>query len=325
MKYSIVIALTISALIFPCMFALTLDAQAQYSGTAHSLTGCLRADGTAPKTYQLTDIQNGPKSVGLTVPRFDVSAHLGHKIEATGVDVPAKDAEWAANSPKHPLYMRISAVKMLSTDCPPFVADKNASDTPSSYYPDLKLRGTRFRALTWDELDPAQKTMAEHMMMGERGAMNGPFNIGLRSPEAADLAQKLGAQQRFHTSVPAKLNEFAIIMVARYYGAQYEWYSHQKEAMALGITRETIDAIDAGKRPPNLDPDEQIIYNFAYELLRTRQVSDANFNAVKEKLGERGVVDLTSMMGYYSMVSMLLNLDRYPPPEGMPSDLKPLP
>jgi 4-carboxymuconolactone decarboxylase len=306
MKYSIVIALTVLS-----VFAVVLNAQPQYTEQKHSLTGCLRTDGTAPKTYQLTDVEKGPKSVGLMIPRFDVSPHIGHKIEVTGIDIPAKDAEWAANTQRHELYMRIDAIKMISTACPPFTAAQNASssDTPSSYQPDLKLRGSRFKALTWADLDPAQKAMAEHMMMGERGGMNGPFNTAIRSPEAGDLAERLGAQQRFHTSLPVKLNEFAILITAHFWNAQYEWGSHQKIAVAAGLNPAIVDALAADKRPPNMSPDEEAIYNFGIELLHTRHVSDANFNALKEKFGERGVVDLTGIMGYYSWVSLMLDVD----------------
>jgi len=87
---------------------------------------------------------------------------------------------------------------------------------------DLRLRGDRFRPLTYGELTPEQKTMVEHLFAGERGGMNGPFNVTLRSPEMGDLAQKLGAQLRFHSSLSNRLNEMAILMTARFWNAQYE-------------------------------------------------------------------------------------------------------
>src|SRR5271166_3944467 len=92
--------------------------------------------------------------------------------------------------------------------------------------PDLHLRGDRFKPLTYDRLTRDQKTMADHLLAGERGGLNGPFNVTLRSPEMGDLAQKLGAQLRFHSSLPKRLNELAILMTARFWSAQYEWSAH---------------------------------------------------------------------------------------------------
>jgi 4-carboxymuconolactone decarboxylase len=155
--------------------------------------------------------------------------------------------------------------------------------------------------------------------------MNGPFNVTLRSPKMGDQAQKLGAQLRFHTSLPKKLNELAILMTARFWTAQYEWSAHKRAALAAGLSPTIIDAIAAGKRPASMQPDEEAVYNFGSELFKTRQVSDAAFKAVVDKFGERGAVDLTGVMGYYCFVSMMLDIDRYPLPEGEKPELKPLP
>jgi 4-carboxymuconolactone decarboxylase len=189
---------------------------------------------------------------------------------------------------------------------------------------DLNLRGDRFKPLTYDQLTPEQKTMVEHLFAGERGGMNGPFNVTLRDPEMGDLAQKLGAQLRFHSSLPNRLNEFAILMTARFWNAQYEWSSHHKNALKAGLSPAIIDAVAVGKRPASMQPDEEAVYNFAQDLLKTKQVSDANFKAVVDKFGERGAVDLTGVMGYYCFVSMMLDIDRYPLPPGDKPELKPL-
>jgi len=189
---------------------------------------------------------------------------------------------------------------------------------------DLRLRGDRFKPLTYDRLTPEQKTMVEHLFAGERGGMNGPFNVTLRSPEMGDLAQKLGAQLRFHSSLSNRLNEMAILMTARFWNAQYEWSAHHKNALTAGLSPAVIEAIAAGKRPASMQPDEEAVYNFGDELLRTREVGDAAFKAAVDKFGERGVVDLTGVMGYYCFVSMMLNIDRYPLPDGEKPELKPL-
>jgi 4-carboxymuconolactone decarboxylase len=190
---------------------------------------------------------------------------------------------------------------------------------------DLGLRGDRFKPLTTEQLTPAQRKMIEHLLSGERAGVNGPFNVLLRSPEMGDLAQQFGAEMRYHSSIPRKLNEFAILITAAHWRSQYEWYAHHRDGLKYGLEAPVMDSLAAGKRPSPMDADEEIVYNFCHELLNKTQVSDANFKAAVTKFGERGVVDLIGTMGYYNMVSMLLNVDRYPLPEGVKPALKPLP
>src|SRR5712664_3898646 len=138
---------------------------------------------------------------------------------------------------------------------------------------DIQLVGDRFKPLKWDEMTPEQKTMMEHLVAGERRGAGGPFNVLLRSPEMGDIAQQFGASMRFHSSLPPKLNEMAIILTARYWTAQYEWSAHRKLAADAGLSESTIQAIAAGKRPGSMDPSESALYDFATELLNTKQVS----------------------------------------------------
>ena len=191
--------------------------------------------------------------------------------------------------------------------------------------PVLKLRGDRFKPLAYEQLTPQQKSMIDHLLAGDRGgSTEGPFNVFLRSPEMGDMAQQLGAQIRFHSSLPRRLNEMAILVSARFWGAQYEWYAHHKNATQAGLSEAVIDAIANGKRPAGMQPDEEAVYNFCHEMLNNRQVSDATYQAAVSKFGERGAVDMVGVMGYYALVSMALNLDRYPLPEGAKAELKPL-
>jgi 4-carboxymuconolactone decarboxylase len=190
--------------------------------------------------------------------------------------------------------------------------------------PDLNLRGDRFAPLTYERMTPEQKTLTDHVLAGERGTMSGPFNVLLRSPEMGDLAQKFGAQMRFHSSLPNKLNEFAILMTARYWSSQFEWYAHHRYALQAGLSPAVIEAVASGKRPASMQADEEVVYNFCNELLNTKEVTDATFQAAIKRLGERGVVDLVGVVGYYHLVSMLLNIDRYSLPEGVKPELKPL-
>jgi 4-carboxymuconolactone decarboxylase len=188
----------------------------------------------------------------------------------------------------------------------------------------ITLRGDRFKPLTYDEMTAAQKTMLENLIAGPRSGANGPFNVLLRSPEMGDIAQKFGASMRFSSSIPPRLNEMAIIIVARYWTSQYEWYAHHRAALQAGLNPAVADAIAAGKRPAGMQKDEEVVYNFCTELLNTKQMSDATFAATKALVGERGIVDLIGVMSWYQMVSALLNTDRYPLPEGVAAELKPL-
>jgi 4-carboxymuconolactone decarboxylase len=190
--------------------------------------------------------------------------------------------------------------------------------------PKLDLRGDRFKPLTYEQMTSEQKTMIDHLLSGERGTTTGPFNVLLRSPEMGDLAQKFGAEMRYHSSIPRKLNEFAILITARHWTSQYEWYAHQRDGLKYGLEPALIDSLATGKRPAPMTADEEIVYNFCHDLLTKAQVSDAVFKATVDKFGERGAVDLIGTMGYYNMVSMLLNVDRYPLPEGAKPALKPL-
>ncbi len=198
---------------------------------------------------------------------------------------------------------------------------------PNAKPPDpnsVKLIGNRFAPLTYQTMTPPQKKMFENLISGERRGAAGPFNVLLRSPEMGDLAQQFGASMRFHSSMKPKLNEFAIIITARHWTSQYEWYAHRRAARTQGLSEEIITAVATGKRPSGMDADEETVYNFCSELLTTKQVSDKTFEATKAKFGERGIVDLIGVTGYYQLVSMLLNTDKYPLPDGVQPELKPL-
>jgi 4-carboxymuconolactone decarboxylase len=189
---------------------------------------------------------------------------------------------------------------------------------------DLHLRGGRFEPLTYDQMTPEQKTLVTNILAGPRTSLDGPFNVLLRSPEMGDLAQKFGAQMRYHSSLPPRLNEFVILMTARFWTAQFEGQAHHKNALTAGLNPAIIDALAAGKRPAPMQPDEEAVYNFCTEVLTTKHASDAVFKAAKDKFGERGVVDMLGVMGYYQFVSMMLNVDGYPMAPGVEPELKPL-
>ena len=176
----------------------------------------------------------------------------------------------------------------------------------------LGLVGDRFKPLTYDEMTPEQKAMIDHLLAGERQNLGGPFNVLLRSPEMGDLAQQFGASMRFHAALPKPALETVIIVAARYWMAQFEWTAHKRAALQASVSPAVVDAIANGKRPDAMTPDVETAYNFIVELLKTRQVSDTTFLAAKNRFGEKGVVDMIGLSGWYSMVSMALNVDRYP-------------
>jgi len=214
--------------------------------------------------------------------------------------------------------LAFGAAAMVSAQAPSNQA-KQAPDPRS-----LVLVGDRFKPLKYDEMTAEQKIMIDHLLAGERRGVRGPFNVLLRSPEVGDLAAEFGGAMRYRTGLPRDVSETIIIMTGRYWMAQYEWNSHKEAALQNGVTAAIVDAIAAGKRPAGMPPEMEIAYNLIDELLTTHQVTDATFKAAKDKYGEKGVVDMIGLSGWYGLVSMLLNVDRYPLPEGVQPGLKPL-
>jgi 4-carboxymuconolactone decarboxylase len=184
---------------------------------------------------------------------------------------------------------------------------------------------TRLPTLTPDEMTDEQRAVVDAIQSGPRGAgLRGPFNALLRSPVLCDLVQRVGAYVRFGTSLPAPLNELAICMAGRKWGAQYEFYAHRRLGIDAGLNPAILDAVALGRRPAEMSEDETIIYDFVTDLLSTGQVTDARYGAVKARFGERGIMDLVGAVGYYSLVSMVLNVAQVPLPEGEAPPLKPL-
>ncbi len=181
---------------------------------------------------------------------------------------------------------------------------------------ELNLTGNRFDPLDYSDLDDSQRTMVRNILEGPRTRVSGPFNMLLRSPEMGDLTQALGAYVRFESVLPARLREMAIIMTGAHWKSEYEWYAHKSLALEAGLDPSIVDAIAAGRRPPGMQPDEAVLYDFCDDLLNERRVSDDTFAAAIDRFGEQGVVDLTGTLGYYSFVSLMLNVDEHPLPDG---------
>jgi len=184
----------------------------------------------------------------------------------------------------------------------------------------------RFKQLTDEQMTPEQKQAVTALWATPRdGKLGlGPFNALLRSPELLNRAQRVGEYIRFQSSLPPRLNELAILITARKWTAQYEWFAHHRLALKAGLDPAIAAALAEGKRPENMRADETVVYEFCTELITTGQVSNAHFDVALQIFGEQGVIDLVGALGYYSLIAMILNVDRVPLPDGQPAPLAPL-
>lgn len=176
---------------------------------------------------------------------------------------------------------------------------------------------TRLAPLELDAMTPEQRAVAEAIAAGPRGGLRGPFPAWLRSPELADHGQKLGAYCRYGSSLSPNLSELAIIVTGKHWTAQYEFWAHARLALEAGVAPEAVEAIRTGAPATFADPKEQLVYDLSTEYLRTSRVSDATYRRGLDLIGERGILDVVAIMGYYSLVSMTLNVFEVDLPEGV--------
>jgi 4-carboxymuconolactone decarboxylase len=181
----------------------------------------------------------------------------------------------------------------------------------------------RFAPLTPDGMTVEQKAIADQIV-ATRGSMNGPFNAWLRDPPLADRLQRLGEQIRFHSSLPGALNEFAILITARHWTSQFEWYAHYPLAMKAGLDPSVAEDLSQGTRPRAMTDDEAAVYDFSVALHRVGNVDDETYRRALDRFGEKGVMNLIAVNGYYDLVSMTLNVARVMPPPGTTLPLRPL-
>jgi 4-carboxymuconolactone decarboxylase len=177
----------------------------------------------------------------------------------------------------------------------------------------------RFSQLTMDQLTDQQKPLAEQIMKVSSVGIGGPYNPLLRSPVLGQRMFDLLHYLRWETSVPLKLNEFAILIIGRQWRSQVEWLAHAPLAIKAGLSPDIVAELKANKRPSNMPPQESVVYDFVTELTIQHAVSDETFNRAKELLGEQQVVDLTAVAGSYVAVAMLLAMSE----EGVPSGREP--
>jgi 4-carboxymuconolactone decarboxylase len=165
-------------------------------------------------------------------------------------------------------------------------------------------------------LSPKQKELLSDIRKTRgSGPLGGPFAVFLQAAEYGDLAQKLGAFCRYKTSVPPRLSEFTILVLARFWRSQYEFWVHAPIAQKAGVKAATIEALRTG-RTPRLGKDERAIYDFIAELHKTKRVSNKTYARVHALFGDAGMVEFVGILGYYTLVAMTLNVFRVPLPEG---------
>lgn len=182
----------------------------------------------------------------------------------------------------------------------------------------------RLPVLDMASLTGEQRALVDAISSGPRGRFSnsGPFAVYLHAPGFGHLAQQLGGYVRLGTSVPPRLSELVILCTARFWQAQYEWAAHAAIAAKQGVKPATIRDLQAGRTPTSAPRDEMAIYAFVRELYATRRVSDATYKRVHKLLGDAGMVELVGILGYYAMVSMILNVFRMPVPEGTPAPFR---
>ena len=159
-----------------------------------------------------------------------------------------------------------------------------------------------------------QRRIAARIASSRGGAVRGPFAIWLRHPKLAEQADAFGSHLRLGTSVPRRLSELAILVTARHWTAQYEWFAHYPLAIKGGLDPAVAAAIAAGKRPEGMKPDEAALYDLCIELYRDKAVSDATYKTALGQFNERGIMDIIAIIGYYDLVSMTLITMQAAPP-----------
>lgn len=179
----------------------------------------------------------------------------------------------------------------------------------------------RLPILTLDQMSDHQKDIHERIAGGKRGGFRGPFNVWIYRPEYLDRQERVGEYVRYLSLLPPRLSEFAILITARHWTAQYAWFAHEPHAVKGGLAQEIIDAVRERRRPVNMQPDEEAVYDFTTELHENQAVSDASYQKAVAQFTEEGVVDLAVLVGHYTTVAMTLKSFEVPIPGDAPLPL----
>ena len=163
-----------------------------------------------------------------------------------------------------------------------------------------------------DRMSDAQRAAADELIAGPRKGVKGPFIALLRSPELMARLQRVGEFLRFQSSLPVRVSEFATLVVSRQWTQQFEWFTHVPLAIKAGTARETIDALSEARRPATMSAQEAMVYDFVTELAVNKGVSDSLYRECVDSLAEQGVLELIGLVGYFTLISMTLNVARTP-------------
>jgi 4-carboxymuconolactone decarboxylase len=181
--------------------------------------------------------------------------------------------------------------------------------------------GPRFPQPTMEQLTAEQQAVAAEVLKQSSAGLGGPYGMLIKSPELLKRYLLMTDYLRQKTSLPRRLNEMAILLEARLWDAQYEWWAHEPLARKAGLPEAIISDIREGKRPASMQPDEAIVYDVVTELLNKRQLSDDTFGKARQILGEQQVVDLVAVAGFYVMVSAVVIAGRIAIPNGGPAPM----
>lgn len=173
----------------------------------------------------------------------------------------------------------------------------------------------RMPPLSLEAMNDDQRKAAEELIAGPRKGVKGPFIPLIRSPELMDKLQKVGEYLRFKSSLEPRISEFIMLIVSREWTQHFEWFTHVPLGAKAGLRSDVIAALAEGRRPHGMPDDEEIVYDFCDELHRTRGVSETTYARAVKRFGENGVLDIIGVLGYFTTVSMVMNVAHTPPPE----------
>jgi len=295
-------------------FGLPLAAFAQAAGQEVTLTGTLRGGRiaiggeTTGWTLEYRD-SSGEHSIEVELPRELLTrARSGATVRVTG--------SFATRN-----YVERGAVRILRASR---LEEVSASAPPPARSSAPKNTAARLPQITRDELNPQQRALADEILKVSSVGLGGPYNALLRSPELGKRMFALLDYLRFNTSVPRRLNEFAILIQARLWTSQVEWLAHYPIALREGVAESTLGDLKAGRRPASMKADEAAVYDLCMEVSTTHKVADATYARAARVLNEQQLVDLLTLSGTYATLAMVMNGFEQELPRGTKAPLEPL-
>jgi len=296
------------------ILGLPLAAFAQATGQEVTLTGTLRGGRiaiggeTTGWTLEYRD-SSGEHSIEVELSRELLArARSGATVRVTGSIATRNYVERGAVR-----ILRASRLDEVSSGAPP----PARSSAP-------KKTAARLPQITRDELNPQQRALADEILKVSSVGLGGPYNALLRSPELGKRMFALLDYLRFNTSVPRRLNEFAILIQARLWTSQVEWLAHYPIAVREGVAESTLIDLKAGRRPTAMKADEAAVYDLCMEISTTHKVVDATYARAARVLNEQQLVDLLTLSGTYATLAMVMNGFEQELPPGTEAPLQPL-